>query len=75
MYCNTVWCTGAKSPLDSIHKIQKKIARIITFSNRREHSAPLLKSCNMLKILDINIYIYDKHIRVQILVLSRTPGQ
>ena len=55
-YCNTVWCTGARTPLDSIHKIQKKIVRIITFSNRREHSAPLLKFCTMLKILDNNRY-------------------
>ena len=28
-----------------------RIVRILTFSNRREHSAPLFKSCNMLKIL------------------------
>ena len=56
-YCNTVWCTGARTPLDSIHKIQKKIVRIITFSNRRQHSVPLLKSCNMLKILDIKRYM------------------
>ena len=24
-YCNTVWCTGARTPLESIHKMQQKL--------------------------------------------------
>ena len=31
--------------------------RAITFSKSKEHSAPLMKSCNMLNIFDINKYM------------------
>ena len=31
--------------------------RAITFSKSKDHSAPLVKSCNMLNIFDINKYI------------------
>ena len=35
-------------------KKKKKIVIAITFSKSMDHSAPLMKSCNMLNILDIN---------------------
>ena len=52
-YCNTVvhW---SKNIIGFNLQNTEKIVRIITFSNGREHCAPLLKSCNKLKIIDIN---------------------
>ena len=51
----------------------EKIERIISFCNREEHSAPLCKSCNMLKILDINRYMKSKCV-YRSLFSPRHPG-
>ena len=37
--------------------VQKKIVRAITFIKSKDHSAPLMKSCNVLNIPDTNKYM------------------
>ena len=37
-YGNTIWANTYPSRLDAIRKIQKKILRIITFSNYKDHT-------------------------------------
>ena len=44
-YCCIVWADVDKTLcLDRIHKIQKRYCRLITFSDFRNHSAPLFKN-------------------------------
>ena len=56
-YCNSVWCSGPKTTIGKLFIAQRKIVRAITFSKSNDHSAPLVKSCNMLDIFDINKYM------------------
>ena len=51
------WDSGPKTTIGKLFVAQKKIVTAITFSKSKDHSAPLIKSCNMLNIFDINKYI------------------
>ena len=55
--CNSVWSSGPKTTIGKLFIAQKKIVRAITFNKSKDHSAPLMKSCNMLNIFDINRYM------------------
>ena len=58
-YGAEVWTLSNKTLLNSIHTIQKKLVRIMTFNNKRNdnfqypHSDPLFKKLGILKIQDI----------------------
>ena len=56
-YCKSVWCNGPKIMIVKLFIVQKKIVRPITFSKSKDHSAPLIKSCNMLNLFDINKFM------------------
>ena len=42
IYCITIWRNTFKKYLNKVHLIQKKVIRIITFSEFSAHTAPLL---------------------------------
>lgn len=53
LYGCIVWSFTSKSNLDSIFKLQKKMIRIITFSDYFAHTNPLFVQLNLLKTDDI----------------------
>ena len=56
-YCNVVWASTYSSRLESIHKTQKKIVRIITFSKYLQETRPILLSLGLLTISELNSYL------------------
>ena len=58
IYCSEVWGEMQSHVvfLQSILKLQKKIVRIITFSDFHEHAQPLFTKYGMLNIFDIYKY-------------------
>ena len=52
-YCNPIWSTTHATHLRCINLIHKKIIRIITHSPYLEHTTPLFKNMNILKLEDI----------------------
>ena len=78
-YCNSVWCSVPKTTIGKLFIAQKKIMRAITFSKSKDHSAPLMKSGNMLKTFGINKYIvsslvYKCVIKEEYLFAKTGPG-
>ena len=57
IYCNLIWGNTYHTRIDCLHKIQKKILRIITFSNYYQHSNELFKNQEILTIYKINTYL------------------
>ena len=56
-YCNNIWgCTYPTRRL-SIFKTQKKIIRIMTFSNYNDDTRPLFESLKILNIYHLNTYL------------------
>ena len=53
-YCSPIWCTTYPTHLLPLFRLQKKIIRIITNSDYFEHTQPLFKNNNILKLFDIN---------------------
>ena len=62
--CNSAWYSGPKTTIGKLIIAQKKIVRAITFSKSKDHSAPLMKSGNMLNIFDIIKYIHGFYFRL-----------
>ena len=63
MYCITVWGNTYKKYLNKLQLVQKKIIRIITYSEFSAHTAPLLDKLNILNIHQlieyfVGIFIY-----------------
>jgi len=56
-YCNTIWASTYPTRLQSILRIQKKMARIITFSNFRDVPRPLFELLEILDIYKLNSYL------------------
>ena len=56
-YCNVIWANTHSTRLKSIFMLQKKIVRIITFSNYTEDWRPLFKYLNIFDIYELNIYL------------------
>ena len=53
-YCNLVWSSSGKSQvLNRVLKIQKRYARLISFSSYRAHSHPLFKKLSILTVYQI----------------------
>ena len=60
-YCTTIWCSTYPTHILPSFRLQKKIIRIVTYTDYFEHTQPLYKNNNILKLFDINklqIYIY-----------------
>lgn len=63
-YCNLVWSRPEKTVLlETIHKIQKKYCRLITFSDYRAHSKPLFIQLKLLTVyqmckVQLCLYVY-----------------
>ena len=62
-YCTPIWCNTYPTHLLPLFRLQKKIIRIISNHGYFDHTQPLFKSMNILKLFDINklqigIYIY-----------------
>jgi hypothetical protein len=56
MYCITVWGNTCKTYLHKLHLMQKKIIRIISYSQFHVHTAPLLQKFDILNIYQLNQY-------------------
>ena len=56
-YCNVIWANTYSTRLSSIFMLQKKIVRIITFSNYSEESGRLFKPLKILDIYELNTYL------------------
>jgi hypothetical protein len=53
-YCCIIWASANKSILlEQIHKLQKRVVRIITYSDYRAHTKPLFCKLGLLNIYDI----------------------
>ena len=59
-YCNHVWGTAYDTHLYPLFMQQKRAVRIITMSKYREHTDPLFLKLGLLKIHDINTYVFSK---------------
>ena len=55
-YCNVVWASIYPSRLDALHKVQKKIIRIITLSKYQQESRQLFISLQLLNIYELHSY-------------------
>ena len=56
IYGITVWGNTHKKNLHKIHLMQKRIIRIITFSEFCAHTAPIFKKTNIMSIYNLQIY-------------------
>ena len=70
-YGNCVWGTGPKTELQPLIIAQKKIIRIISSAQYREHTNGLFKSLNILKLPEINNLATVKFVQSQ--VYSQDP--
>ncbi len=55
-YCITIWGNTYKTYLNRLHIAQKKIVRIITFSEFCAHTAPLFQKLHIMNIYDLHNY-------------------
>ena len=63
-----LWASTYETKIKGVYKIQKKIIRIMTFSNYRQESRPLFQSLGLLNIYELNFYL------IAIFVHSYLPG-
>ena len=57
IYCNTSWASTYVTNLSRIVILQKKLVRIINFSDYNAHTDPLFSNLKILKFEQINIYL------------------
>ena len=55
-YCLTIWGHTYKSYIKPLYLTQKKIIRLITFSDRLAHTKPLFEKLRLLNIYDAYVY-------------------
>ena len=55
-YCNMIWISASQYRLCKLTVLQKRIVRLIGKAERLEHSSPLFKQHNILKIMDIGVF-------------------
>ena len=65
-YCVIAWGNAYQSTLQPLSNLQKKAIRIITSSSFTEHSSPLFKHLNIVKLSDIitlqlAVFMYKFH--------------
>ena len=53
MYGLIAWGNTYQITIQQLYLLQKKVVRIITFSKFDEHSSPLFKQLNFVKIFDL----------------------
>ena len=53
-YCSPIWCSTYPSHLLPLIRLQKRIIRIVTHSTFFQHTNPLFKETNILKLIDVN---------------------
>ena len=53
-YCNIIWSSATNSSMSSLRVKQKKLIRLIAKKRRFEHTTPLFKQLNILKLDDIS---------------------
>jgi len=51
-YCDTIWCFTYQKYIENLVKLQKRCARVITFSDRRAHSEDLFRKLNWISVKD-----------------------
>ena len=56
-YCNIVWGSNYASTLKCLHKVQKKIIRLITFSRYQDSTTALFKQLKILDIFQLNTFL------------------
>ena len=56
-YCNITWACNYKSNLDCLVKLQKKIVRVISFSEYNAHTDQLFIDYNIMKFVNLNIFL------------------
>jgi len=66
IYGILAWGSTYPTTLDPLFKLQKKVMRVITFSNFDERSSPLFKRLNVIKLNDIaflyiSVFMYKYH--------------
>ena len=66
IYGIIAWGTTYPTTLQPLYVLQKKAMRIMTFSKFDEHSSPLFKSLNIIKLFDlvtlyISVFMYKFH--------------
>ncbi len=59
MYCNELWGCIQESKLQKLTIIQKKIIRMITNAYYLEHTNTMFDELGILKLADINKYMYE----------------
>ena len=50
-FCITAWSNTYQTTLQPLFRLQRKVLRIITFPSYNEHSSPLFKDLNVVKLL------------------------
>ena len=60
VYCNHVWGSTYESSLEKLHRLQKKIVRIICRKGPRYHTDPLLNQLGLIQFYDINTYLIGR---------------
>ena len=56
-YCNIVWGSNYASTLKCLHKVQKKIIRLMTFSRYQDSTTALFKQLKILDIFQLNTFL------------------
>ena len=56
MYCNSIWGSCCASTMRPLLMMQKKIIRTLNFSGYTDHTDPLCKAMNILKVPTLNYY-------------------
>ena len=56
-YCNIVWGSNYCTRLKSLHKVQKKIVRLMTFSKFKESTKPIFKELKLLDLFELNTFL------------------
>ena len=57
IYCNEVWGLEYSTHLRKLVTLQKRALRIISSKSRLEHTDPLFKECQILKLKDTNTFL------------------
>ena len=64
-YCNIVWGSNYCTRLKSLHKVQKKIVRLMTFSKFNESTKPIFKELKILDLFELNTFLVSLSMNLQ----------
>ena len=56
-YCNILWGSNYTSTLKCLHKVKKKIIRLMTFSRYQDSTTALFKQLKILDIFQLNTFL------------------